>query len=192
MYLYTREGSGQFLTTLQPHNPKPGSGYVVAGRAPSAVEGLGQPSQPARSVFDVQCPAPPGCPPLAAGQCRPIVRQAIREAITRICADFSGGQSTSQRYVIVGSNWLSNDTDVFDYGGYTSGPHFSYFGTQCGSLSIVPSGTPRPTVSPEARARSSAASGAGRDVRPHAEQAHRAPPIAGQGWQRPCPTRRHP
>jgi hypothetical protein len=52
--------------------------------APSAMEGFGQPSppaQPAGPVFDVQCPDPPGCPPVAAGQCRAVLRQAIIEAI---------------------------------------------------------------------------------------------------------------
>jgi hypothetical protein len=52
--------------------------------APSAVDGFGQPAspaQPAGPIFDVQCPDPPGCPPIAAGQCRAVLRQAIIEAI---------------------------------------------------------------------------------------------------------------
>jgi hypothetical protein len=50
---------------------------------PGAMEGFGQPVSPAPSgpVFDVQCPNPPGCPPIAAGQCRAVLRQAIIEAI---------------------------------------------------------------------------------------------------------------
>jgi hypothetical protein len=43
---------------------------------------IGQPSPPtppAGPVFEVQCPA--GCPPIAAGQCRAVLRQAIIEAI---------------------------------------------------------------------------------------------------------------
>jgi hypothetical protein len=50
---------------------------------PGAMEGFGQPVSPAPSgpVFDVQCPDPPGCPPIAAGQCRAVLRQAIIEAI---------------------------------------------------------------------------------------------------------------
>ena len=52
--------------------------------APSVVDSFGQPSslaQPSGPVFDVQCPDPPGCPPLAAGQCRAVLRQAVVEAI---------------------------------------------------------------------------------------------------------------
>ena len=41
----------------------------------------GSPPQPTGPVFNVQCPAPPGCPPVAAGQCGAVLRQAIREAI---------------------------------------------------------------------------------------------------------------
>jgi hypothetical protein len=53
------------------------------GPTPGAMEGFGQPVSPAPSapVFDVQCPDPPGCPPIAAGQCRAVLRQAIIEAI---------------------------------------------------------------------------------------------------------------
>lgn len=83
MYLYAREGSGQIQTTSHPRKLISGSGYAF-GPALSAMEGFGQPSPstpPAGPVFDVQCPSPPGCPPVAAGQCRPVVRQAIREAI---------------------------------------------------------------------------------------------------------------
>jgi hypothetical protein len=82
MYLYAREGLGQFPTTLQPRKLTR-SGYSF-GPAPSAVEGFGQPrspAQPAEPVFVLQCPAPPGCPPIAAGQCRAVLRQAIIEAI---------------------------------------------------------------------------------------------------------------
>jgi len=83
MYLNASEGLGQIPTTLQPRNLISGSGYAF-GPAPSAMEGFGQPSPPTQQagpVFDVQCPAPAGCHPVAAEQCRPIVRQAIREAI---------------------------------------------------------------------------------------------------------------
>lgn len=38
-------------------------------------------AKPAGPVFRIQCPTPPGCPPIAAGQCRNVLRQAIREAI---------------------------------------------------------------------------------------------------------------
>jgi hypothetical protein len=79
MHLY-REGLAQFPTTLQP-SKLTRSGYAFEPVS-SAVEGFGQtgpPTQPARPVFDVQCPA--GCPPVAAAECRPIVRRAIIEAI---------------------------------------------------------------------------------------------------------------
>jgi|SRR5678815_4221498 hypothetical protein len=82
MYLHTREGLGQIPTTLQPRNLTR-SGYAF-GPGPSAVEGFGQPgspTQPTSPVFDVQCPNPPGCPPVAAGQCGTVLRQAIIEAI---------------------------------------------------------------------------------------------------------------
>src|SRR5689334_16507000 len=82
MYLHTREGLGQIPRTLQPRNPTR-SGYAF-GPTPSAMEGFGQPSsttQPTDPVFVSQCPEPPGCPPIAAGQCRAILRQAIIEAI---------------------------------------------------------------------------------------------------------------
>jgi hypothetical protein len=36
---------------------------------------------PSGPVFRVQCPAPAGCPPLAAGQCGPTIRLAINAAI---------------------------------------------------------------------------------------------------------------
>jgi hypothetical protein len=80
MYLYEREGVGQLPTTSQPRN-RTRRGYAF-GPAPRAVEGFGQPrppTQPPRPVFEVQCPA--GCPPVAAAQCRTVVRQAIIEAI---------------------------------------------------------------------------------------------------------------
>ena len=82
MYLYAKEGLGQIPTTLQTRKLTR-SGYAF-GPAPSAVEGFGQPSsptQPAGPVFVLQCPAPPGCPPFLAGQCRAVLRQAIIEAI---------------------------------------------------------------------------------------------------------------
>jgi hypothetical protein len=80
MYLYKREGVGQIPTTSQPRNLMR-SGYAF-GPAPRAVEGFGQPrppTQPPRPVFEVHCPAV--CPPVAAAQCRSVVRQAIIEAI---------------------------------------------------------------------------------------------------------------
>src|SRR5262245_44454550 len=39
------------------------------------------PVAPTGPHFRVQCPAPAGCPPLAAGQCGPTIRQAINAAI---------------------------------------------------------------------------------------------------------------
>jgi hypothetical protein len=42
---------------------------------------LGEPPAAAAPAFRIDCPDPPGCPPAAAGQCRAILRDAIREAI---------------------------------------------------------------------------------------------------------------
>jgi hypothetical protein len=46
--------------------------------APSTIAGFGEPRGP---VFEVLCPDPPGCPPVAAAQCRAVVRAAVHEAI---------------------------------------------------------------------------------------------------------------
>jgi hypothetical protein len=50
----------------------PTAGSFELGQARSA-------AQPARPRFRIDCPA--GCPPIAAAQCRTVLRQAIREAI---------------------------------------------------------------------------------------------------------------
>jgi hypothetical protein len=79
MYLRAREDWDQIPTTSQLRKLTQ-SGY---GFGP-ALEGFGQPTpptQPAGPVFDIQCPNPPGCPPVAAGQCIAVLRQAIFEAI---------------------------------------------------------------------------------------------------------------
>jgi hypothetical protein len=61
----------------------PSPAEAARGAQPGAMEGFGQPVSPAppAPVFDVQCPDPPGCPPITAGQCRAVLRQAIIEAI---------------------------------------------------------------------------------------------------------------
>jgi hypothetical protein len=64
--LYKQSGSGDLR--------KWGSSGAI-GSTPSAMPGFGEPASP---VFDVVCPA---CPPVAAGQCRAVLRQAIIEAI---------------------------------------------------------------------------------------------------------------
>jgi hypothetical protein len=79
MYHHAREGWGQIPTTSQPRKLTR-SGYWFG----PPVGGFGQPEAPTRlagPVFDIQCPNPPGCPPVAAGQCGAILRQAIIEAI---------------------------------------------------------------------------------------------------------------
>ena len=52
--------------------------WVHRREALSTVSGFGEFAAP---VFDLQCPNPPGCPPVAAAGCRAAVRQAVREAI---------------------------------------------------------------------------------------------------------------
>ena len=57
------------------HRRRPAAGR---GGAPNRMAGLGAFGSP---VFDVQCPDPPGCPPLAAADCRAAIRTAVLEAI---------------------------------------------------------------------------------------------------------------
>jgi hypothetical protein len=61
---------------------------------------------------------------------------------TGIAAYHSAGLQTSSRYVIASHNTASNDIAVFAYGGYQAGPFFSPFPTQCGPLTVTPSGEP--------------------------------------------------
>ena len=52
--------------------------------APSAMERFGQPGlplSPSVPIFTTDCPVPPGCPPVAVGQCGAVLRRAIFEAI---------------------------------------------------------------------------------------------------------------
>lgn len=64
------------------------------------------------------------------------------ESFTRICAHRSGGGFPSPRYVIADLNAATNQIGVYEYGGYVAGPLFTVVPTQCGNLSITPSGTP--------------------------------------------------
>jgi len=83
MYLFLREALDRSPITSHARNLLSGCDYAFEP-PPSTIEGFGQPSPStpqAEPVFDVQCPAPPGCPPVEAEQCGPVVRQAIREAI---------------------------------------------------------------------------------------------------------------
>ena len=80
MYLYARDGLRQIPIVPQFRDLTRDGGYAFRPD-PSSIEGFGQPNPPTAPIFDVQCPAPAGSPPLAAGQCRPAVRRAIREAI---------------------------------------------------------------------------------------------------------------
>ena len=62
---------------------------------------------------------------------------------TRISAYHSGSGQPNPRYIVTGANISLNNIPVWEYGGYA--PGFSFFGfypTQCGSLTITPSGTP--------------------------------------------------
>lgn len=61
---------------------------------------------------------------------------------TGIAAYHSAGLQQSSRYVIASHNTASNDIAVFAYGGYQAGPFFSPFPTQCGPLTVTPSGEP--------------------------------------------------
>lgn len=64
------------------------------------------------------------------------------ESTPKICAAFSGGAQTSEKYVVVDANDLSNNLEAYLYGGYVTGTFFSYYPTQCGTLPITPSGSP--------------------------------------------------
>ncbi len=61
---------------------------------------------------------------------------------TGIAAYHSAGLQQSSRYVIASHNTAFNDIQVYDYGGYQAGPFFSPFPTQCGPLTVTPSGEP--------------------------------------------------
>lgn len=63
------------------------------------------------------------------------------EFAPRVCADSSGGVTVSARYVIVDANYGANDIEAYAYGGYSPGAQFSYYPSQCGVLSIYPSGS---------------------------------------------------
>lgn len=60
---------------------------------------------------------------------------------TRMAA-MRDGPTFSSRYVVTSVRFGANAVAVYDYGSYSAGQFFSYFPTQCGSLSITPSGTP--------------------------------------------------
>ena len=66
-----QSGLGEFRHWVRRSGSSP-----VFEPAPSAMAGFGEPTGP---LFHVPCPA--GCPPVAAAQCRAVVRQAIIEAI---------------------------------------------------------------------------------------------------------------
>ena len=69
-YRYNRSGLGGFRQWVDHRQISP-SVQVSRGSMP----GFGEPSSP---VFDIVCPT---CPPVAVGQCRAVLRQAIIEAI---------------------------------------------------------------------------------------------------------------
>jgi len=73
--MYLSEESGLGANKKWVHRRR---GIAGSGSAPSGTAGLGHVGAP---VLDVPCPDPPGCAPLAAGDCRRAVRDAVREAI---------------------------------------------------------------------------------------------------------------
>ncbi|MCB9878952.1 MAG: hypothetical protein H6835_15255 [Planctomycetes bacterium] len=63
------------------------------------------------------------------------------EVRPRICSFNSGGMVFRSDYVVADVNLGDNDVEVYEYGGYASGSSFTYFASECGTLSISPSGT---------------------------------------------------
>ncbi|MCU0862554.1 MAG: hypothetical protein MUC36_02070 [Planctomycetes bacterium] len=61
---------------------------------------------------------------------------------TRMAAYSGSAAVPDARYVVAGAAIGANDIRVDVYGGYTPGGLFSFFTTQCGTLTITPSGTP--------------------------------------------------
>lgn len=60
---------------------------------------------------------------------------------TRMAA-MRNGPTFSSRYMITSARIGSNAIALYDYGSYAAGQFFSYYPTQCGSLTITPNGTP--------------------------------------------------
>lgn len=84
MYLYAREGLGQFPTTRGAGTPPPPVSPTAASRTPSEAEQtvgwFGEPAiGPTAPAFRFICPA--GCAPHAANECLAIVRRAVQDAI---------------------------------------------------------------------------------------------------------------
>ena len=73
MYLSEVSGLGESRKWVHRRRSSPALGYV-----PSALAGYGEFGAP---VFDVVCPNPPGCAPVAPAGCRAAVRDAVAEAI---------------------------------------------------------------------------------------------------------------
>jgi hypothetical protein len=59
-----------------------------------------------------------------------------------VCADFGGGYVSTQRYFISYSQENTNTFNLINYGGWVNGSFFTTFPSQCGTLSITPSGSP--------------------------------------------------
>ena len=70
------------------------------------------------------------------------VTPSVEDYKTGIAAYHSAGLQPSSRYIIASHNTFSNDITVFDYGGYQPGAFFTLFATQCGPLTVTPSGEP--------------------------------------------------
>lgn len=64
-------------------------------------------------------------------------------AATNVCAEFSGGSSSSARYYVSFTELATNTFRLEAFGGWTGSPIlFSYRGSQCGNLPISASGSP--------------------------------------------------
>lgn len=59
---------------------------------------------------------------------------------TRVCSHFSGGGVWSPYFAVTDAHFGNNTIELYRYGGYSPGTQFSFYSSQCGSLSITPSG----------------------------------------------------
>jgi hypothetical protein len=72
MYLHNQPGLGENRKLVH-RRPPASSGQIRSGMA-----GFSEPRSP---IMDIQCPNPPGCPPVEAARCRAAVREAVTGAI---------------------------------------------------------------------------------------------------------------
>lgn len=74
----------------------------------------------------------------------PLSTSSGDELYTRMAARNDGNLQGGQRYLIACANTTTTTIPVFDYQGTLPGPNFTTRATQCGFLSITPSGNPTP------------------------------------------------